>query len=145
MIHKYGRMKGSHPGKREILPESALFSKTTPSTVLSPFKCLRRGKPGRQVSHPVWEDDFLPSRFPLAPFPSVIVSRAGAGGRHHPKGQLCSSLPLVNGPHRLPCVARAHSSGTSCSQPQLKRPFIHLLSLHQNLKREETSKYEGQA
>ena len=71
--------------------------------------------------------------FPLAPFPSLIVSRAGAGGRHHPKAALFL-LPLFDGPHRLPCATSVHSSGTSCSQPQLQRPFIHSLSLHRNLK-----------
>lgn len=75
--------------KREILPESALFSKTTPSTVLSPFKCLRRGKPGRQVSHPVWEDDFLPS--PL-PFGSLPLSNCFQGRRW---GQTPSKRPAL--------------------------------------------------
>lgn len=40
---------------------------------------------------PGLEGLFFRPCFPLAPFPSLVVSRAGAGGRHHPK--TCSVPP----------------------------------------------------
>lgn len=51
-----GGWKASYLAKRGFLPESALFYKLTPSTILSPLKCLKTGKAKAEVSHPVWED-----------------------------------------------------------------------------------------
>lgn len=72
----------------------------------------------------------------MAPLPSLIVSRAGAGGRHSPKA--CSvPVPALEQASQAALCCWGHSSGTSCSQPPRKRPFIHSPALHPNLQREE--------
>lgn len=106
-----------------------------------PFK-HKESKPSRQVSHPVWEDDFLPSSLPFGSSPQCCFQ--GRRWGQTPSRLLCSSLPVLNGPPELCalCVASAHSSGTTVHSPSLKR-FHPLIIPPQSLKREETSKYEG--
>lgn len=93
----------AHLEKREFLPESALFCRLTPSTVLSPFKRPHRGKARSRGRHPGGEDcpSVLASLPPSAPL--RVPGQHGAGALR--RRALCLSPPLDQAPEAALCCS----------------------------------------
>lgn len=115
----------AHLEKREFLPESALFCRLTPSTVLSPFKCPRGGKARSRVSHPGWED--CPSVLASLPPSSPLMVSRPARGRRHPKACPVPVPPLDQAPEAAPCCSCPFIWNRLFTAPA-KRAFHPLIS-----------------